>query len=628
MSIANPQTYAEWFYQQQVDANKTFADEEEETLAPLLQALFGMVSDLEGFPPEIAAIFGAVGTPGHFGLASVAKESLGNAGNASLGAGLSPFLRALGYAANKKFPSARIDFHTAVSLAHKGKIIPELFNSRALINGYEEAEARLLYEDATPYPDMISLMQWARYTTDAGDVFNKVQSKMDIPDDEFQIWDFLSQVRLSVSEIQQLYLRKYMGPQDARTELLRDGYRPVDADAVLDLAFTVPNPAILVQAGLLRDQPNADLLDSIVIGGIHRDYAGDFLDAILSKPNPTDLIRYSLRVDPNLSNIEEGLRRLGVHPAYIDVFKTLAYPVPPIGDMITMAVREAFSPDIAGRFGQYEDYPQDLTKYAAQNGISEEWARRYWAAHWALPSPQQGFEMFQRGIITQEELFLLMRALDIMPFWRNKLLQMSYRPLTRVDVRRMYALGVLSEGEVEKAYRDVGYEPENARRLKDFVTRDTIRSQSGMSVSKIVTAYKNGYTTRQDANNAILTLGIRPQNVSDILENADRQLQWQRTKDAIAAIRNQYKQELITPEQARSELNGLRLDTSKVNVLLAQWEADGVKDHKTLWTKADVVSMMKKGIITATRGAQELSLLGYNTERANALIALASHAEK
>ena len=628
MSIEFPATYGEAFWGPQVDASKAFADDEEKTLGPLLQALAGMVTDLEGFPAPIAAIFSAVGTPGHFGLSAVAKEALGQAGSSSLGSGLSPFLRSLGYAANKKFPSALIDFPTAVNLAHKNKIIPELFVSRANANGYTEAEARLIYDAAAPYPDMISLMQWARYTSDAGDVFTLAQSKMDVPDDEFRIWEFLSTLRLSVTEIQQLYLRQYMTKDQARLELLRDGYRDFDADAVIDLAYTVPNPAILVQSKLLHDADPSALGEAVTLGGIHPDYVEAFLDAVLTKPNPTDLIRFMLRHDPNLSELEQGLKRLGVHPAYINIFKELSYPVPPIGDMITMAVREAFTPDIAARFGQYEDYPADLTKYAAMNGISEDWTRRYWAAHWSLPSPQQGFEMFQRGIITQDELFLLMRALDIMPFWRHKLLQMSYRPLTRVDVRRMYALGVLSEGEIEKAYRDVGYAPENAQRLRDFVVRDTIRSQSGLSVSKIVTAYKNGLATRQDANNAILSIGVRPQNVSDILENADRQLQWQRTKDAIAAIRNQYKQELITEQQARSELNGLRLDGSKVSLLLAQWQADGIKEHKTLWTKADVLSMMKKKIISESRAGQELSLLGFNTERANALISLAKSTEK
>lgn len=628
MSIEYPATYGEAFWGPQVDASKAFADDEEKTLGPLLQAVASMVTDLEGFPPQIAAIFSAVGTPGHFGLSAVAKEALGQAGSSSLGSGLSPFLRALGYAANKKFPSALIDFPTAVNLAHKNKIIPELFANRASMNGYTEAEARLIYEAAAPYPDMISLMQWARYTSDAGDVFTLAQSKMDVPDDEMRIWEFLSMLRLSVTEIQQLYLRQYMTKDQASLELRRDGYRDFDADAVLDLAYTVPNPAILVQSRLLHDADTTALGEAVTLGGIHPDYAQEFLDAVLTKPNPTDLIRFMLRHDPNLTELEQGLKRLGVHPAYVNIFKELSYPVPPIGDMITMAVREAFTPDIAARFGQYEDYPADLTKYAAMNGISEDWTRRYWAAHWSLPSPQQGFEMFQRGIITQDELFLLMRALDIMPFWRNKLLQMSYRPLTRVDVRRMYALGVLSEAEIQKAYQDVGYAPENAQRLRDFVVRDTIRSQSGLSVSKIVTAYKNGLATRQDANNAILSIGVRPQNVSDILENADRQLQWQRTKDAIAAIRNQYKQELITEQQTRSELNGLRLDGNKVSLLIAQWQADGIKEHKTLWTKADVLSMMKKKIISESRAGQELSLLGFNTERANALISLAKSTEK
>jgi hypothetical protein len=200
--------------------------------------------------------------------------------------------------------------------------------------------------------------------------------------------------------------------------------------------------------------------------------------------------------------------------------------------------------------------------------------------------------------------------------------------LTRIDVRRMYRLGVLTPVEVEKAYKDAGYSPENAKRLTEFVVRDTVQSQSGLSISKIVTAYKNGYATRQDAYNAIQKTGVRSENIDDILDSADRQLGWQRIKDGIAGIRNQYKQKLITVEQARSQLLGLRLDTQKVSLLLTQWEADGAKEQKTLWSKADTLAMMKKGIITTSRASQELSLLGYNSERANALIRLSTTTEK
>jgi len=289
-----------------------------------------------------------------------------------------------------------------------------------------------------------------------------------------------------------------------------------------------------------------------------------------------------------------------------------------------MAVREAFTPDIAARFGQYEDYPADLTRFAAMNGISEDWTKRYWAAHWSLPSPQQGFAMFQRGIITQEELNLLLRALDIMPFWREKLTNLAYNPLTRVDVRRMYALGVLSEEEVEKAYKDAGYSDENARRLRAFVVKGTIRSQSGMTVSKIITAYKQGLTDRNSAFATVSALGVRPQNVSDILDAADKQLQWQQTKDAIAAIGNEYKQDIRNEQQTREALVGLRLSGNKINNLIARWKKDGITAHATLWTKADVVSMLKKKLISVARANTELGLLGFNAERSQVLIKLAT----
>ncbi|GAH81965.1 unnamed protein product, partial [marine sediment metagenome] len=120
-----------------------------------------------------------------------------------------------------------------------------------------------------------------------------------------------------------------------------------------------------------------------------------------------------------------------------------------------MAVREAFTPAIAKKFGQYEDFPPDFEKYAGMKGLSKEWAERYWAAHWSLPSPSQGYDMLHRGIIDNKELFMLMKALDIMPFWRDKLMQMSYHLLTRVDIRRMYKAGVLTEAEVYESYLQV-----------------------------------------------------------------------------------------------------------------------------------------------------------------------------
>jgi hypothetical protein len=625
MSIANPTTYGEWWWAQQVDANKTFADAQEKVLAPYINGLVGLVEDLDGFPPELIAVLKGVGTAGHFGVADVAMGTAGNTAQQGILSGISPLLRAVGYSANMRSQTNLLAAEIVAMLATRRKAIPELWGSRARAEGYSASEAELLYKSKLPFPDILSLMQWARYVTDDTETFTKLQSKQDIPDDEFQIWDFMTQLRLTENEIQSLFTRGYMDEPAALLELRRDGYREFDAQAVLDLAYQIPQATYLIQGALYDGLSDEDIVTAITKSGVHPDFAQAYYTAVLAKPNPSDVIRYMLRTDPDLTELETELRKLGVHKDYMPLFRSLAYPVPPIGDMITMAVREAFTPDIAARFGQYEDYPTELTKYAAMNGISEDWTKRYWAAHWTLPSPQQGFEMFQRGIVTEDELHLLLRALDIMPFWRDKLTQVAYNPLTRIDVRRMFALGVLSEDEVEKAYRNCGYSPEDAKRLRNYVVKATLSSQSGMTVGKIVTAYKQGVSDRTEAYNQILRLGVNPSNVSDVLDAADVQLNWQATKDRITAIGKQYTQSIITEVQAREILGSLRLSFTKVNNLIAKWTTDSLARKTELWTKADVLTMMKRKIISTQRANQELKALGYDAEHINAIIANATY---
>ncbi|GAJ24320.1 unnamed protein product, partial [marine sediment metagenome] len=214
----------------------------------------------------------------------------------------------------------------------------------------------------------------------------------------------------------------------------------------------MPNAMLVVQGDLMQGLPSERILGDISIADINPRYAQTYYDAILTKPSSQDVIAYELRKDPDLSGLDQRLRRIGVHPAYFPLYKELAHPIPPVADIITMAVREAFTPAIAAKFGQYEDLPPAYVDWVQRKGLSKDWAERYWAAHWSLPSPMQGFEMLHRGAINFDELDMLLRALDVMPFWRDKLTKIAYRRLTRVDIRRMYKAGVLTEAEVYESY--------------------------------------------------------------------------------------------------------------------------------------------------------------------------------
>jgi len=156
-----------------------------------------------------------------------------------------------------------------------------------------------------------------------------------------------------------------------------------------------------------------------------------------------------------------------------------------VQDLITMSVREVFSPDIAQKFGQFEDFPADFATYAKQQGVSDEWAKRYWAAHWVLPSITMAFDMLHRGVIDQATINQLLRAQDIMPFWRDKITAISYNPYTRVDVRRMHKAGVLSEDEVLTAYKDLGYDDVKALKMTDFTLLEYLPNETANKLSEL-----------------------------------------------------------------------------------------------------------------------------------------------
>ena len=621
MSIEYPATFGEAFWSPQVEADKFYADEVEKTLDPFIKGLLALFTGMEGLPAIVESLLNAFGTPGNFGLNEVGGLVVGNTASGVVQGGISPYLTQLQYSVNASKPIKKIELDNAASLLFRGLIPLPDYNNVALANGYDELTAQHIYRSLHPYPDVTDLLSWQRFENPLDDLFTRVREFADVDGREMPIWDFLSTIQPTITDVQQALVRHDITDDEAQGMLRRLGYNASFVPEFLKLGFQIPNASILLQSSLFRGEAFDVNENYVRIGGIHPDYAPHFIDGILTKPDVTTIVRYLLRVDPNLNDIERELRRIGIHPDYIPMFKALAYPVPPVADLITMAVREAFSPAIASRFGQYEDYPTDLTRFAAMQGIDEEWSRRYWAAHWSLPSPQQGFEMLHRGVINEQDLNLLLRALDIMPFWREKLLAISFNPLTRVDVRRMYSLGVLSENEVEKAYRDIGYTPENAERLRAFTVRQTVASQSGLSVSKVITAYKNSQATRQDAYNAISRLGVNPQNISEILESADIQLDWQRVKDRIAAVRNLFKKERMEEAQARSDLRNAGIDGNKIDLLISQWVNEIDDEHGTLLSKTDVLAMVKKKLITTQRAQQELSLLGYTTERANLLLA-------
>lgn len=620
MSIKSPATYSDWYWKNSVEATAEFDEQIEAAFAPVFRGVLAGIPFIDELPPGLQSLVRQLAEPPSAGFGGFALGAGIKVIDESFHSLLAPAMSMLRRNINKRAKETWLTSQQVNTLFRRGKIAEGLWAEVIAAEGYEDILGKFLYQAEQPYPTLPELVLYSRYHGDPANVWGEIQKYYDVDAVDWPIWEWLGLQRLDTLQLQQLYKRGSISESDLLTELYRIGWNRDIAPYIKELSYSIPNAMLLVQGDLLQNKYPEDILDDIVKADIHPEYAQKYLDAILTKPSSQDLIAYHLRTDPKLSLLSDDLKRIGIHDKYLDVYKTLAYPIPPVADIITMAVREAFTPEIATRFGQYEDYPAEFESWAAKKGLTTEWSKRYWAAHWSLPSPTQGFDMLHRGIINKDELNMLLRALDIMPFWRDKLTNIAYRLLTRVDIRRMYSVGVMNEKDVYEAYLELGYNERDSRRMSEFTVKQTIATQSKFTSGDIIKAFSKYMIDRSEARSLLQEIGVKEENISFILLTAEYKREWALTDSRITAIHNLHKKGVYDANKARAELLRLNLPTQRVDILMQEWYIEEPGDKPNYWTTAQTISFMKAGTISKSRGIKELENLGYDSEHIAAYI--------
>jgi len=330
-----------------------------------------------------------------------------------------------------------------------------------------------------------------------------------------------------------------------------------------------------------------------------------------SPVSPEFYVQNWLRFGISDDELQSQLEGHGYRVTDVAILKRLAMYIPPPQDLIHMAVREAFTPEIAETFGQYEQFPPAFAEWALKLGISEDWAKAYWAAHWELPSLQMGFEMLHRRIIDDSMLDMLMRAQDVMPFWREKLKLISYNPYTRVDVRRMYNVDVLSEQDVYNTYRDLGYDHEHALRLQEFTIKNRRQESKDISKSEILKGYNNKIFTYNETAYMLVALGYSQDETAYLLALEDAKFAEEEEKIAIELLQTKHKAGQISLDDFRIGLGKLNLPANRIDLLVAKQELVGTI-KATLPTKEDIIRWYNLGKIDSSEAATFLDTMGYD----------------
>lgn len=336
---------------------------------------------------------------------------------------------------------------------------------------------------------------------------------------------------------------------------------------------------------------------------------------------PMELQQLYLRGEIDDGQLREKLHANRLSDHSIDLLKTLYDIIPPVQDIITMAVREVFSPEIVSKFGQMQDFPEEFGAWAKKQGLTTFWAKNYWAAHWSLPSPLQAFEMLHRDVIDKKELDVLLRALDIMPYWRDKLTQIAYRPLTRVDVRRMFKLGVVDESGVMRAYKDIGYDDYNADLMTSFTKAFVAEPERKLTKSDILSLFKKRGLTETETIQRLMMLGYPEATAWLLLHRALFEVENSMKTKAISSVRKLYVYGKIDETGAIAKLAGYNMDSNEINQYMQIWDLDRMDKVRNLTVK-EIERFYIEKVITIEATLLELRELGYSIEDSNRFITL------
>lgn len=331
------------------------------------------------------------------------------------------------------------------------------------------------------------------------------------------------------------------------------------------------------------------------------------------RPGVGDLLTYMHRGGVSQQDVINEMTKRGFLPDDIIALVSLSEIIPGIQDLISMAVRDAWNTQAVSQFGYDEDYPPEVGEWAQKHGLSADWTKLYWRAHWQLPSPTMGYNMLHRGIIDEPTLELLLRIADYPVYWRSKMIELSYNPITRVDLRRLYQEGLLDRTQVFAGYKDLGYSDENAELITIWTEKTYTKTEDELTKSEILGAFRDRIISPDDAYLYLSAIGLTDERITILLarENLKREREYE--NEIIENVRLLYISYSLEENGVYNELNKINPPSGFIEEKLSSWRIQRRRQEQKP-SMTDIKKFYVTGIIDESGAIMEIRKHGYNDE--------------
>ena len=346
------------------------------------------------------------------------------------------------------------------------------------------------------------------------------------------------------------------------------------------------------------------------------------ISTALKRLDAPDFLTLSRRGGPFAGEYLKAAQRSGWDGTSFEAMKelTLYYPSP--GEVINWAVREAFNDEQARLLGLDQNYPRVAADYAVRGGMPEEFFKYAWRSHWQLPSLSQAYEMLHRlrpgtggPTFTEQDFASLLVALDIAPVWHDRLKAISYYPITRVDLRRVYKAGLIEPDGLNDAYLSGGYNTENAELLTDWTIIDANENEREIAKTQIKKAVEYGLMTELEAELHLENLRLSESAINTTLAIWRFERKEKEVSAAIDYLVARFEADEIAEGELRSGLGNLGLSDHNIKTALNNILAKKKRKVKTI-SETKLEDLYENDMLSYDEMLVELKTKGYTDNRA------------
>lgn len=376
-------------------------------------------------------------------------------------------------------------------------------------------------------------------------------------------------------------------------------------------------------------------LDNCESNGFNTDWSERFFQRTHTLLGAYDVITAERRGIIPADQASAELTRLGFDADRQAVMRKVTLFYPSAQDLILWQAREVFEPDSVERYGLLDEVNLLEREPFYKAGIDDTQIENYWKAHWQHPSWNQVTEMLFRGVLNMdksmpspptspeqweqrtaegfEAIYDYYRLVEVPPFWRDRMTHITHTPLTRVDVRRMFRLGVLDENGVYTAYRILGYDDTNARLMVEFTIKYESGEDVGLTRASIISAYKMGMVTDDELPDYLKRLDYAPAVVDFWVSMAQYEKAQEIIDEAVTDLRERMEVGDISWDDFQAELTRMDLPESYLQSILDKEQRNIAKQRK-IPTPTDLRDWLVLGIIDESYFTSQLRLRHYKDD--------------